>query len=165
MRIRPVFPSLDWERENLLPADRGPPKSTYVGREEDAFARRRLFVRVDAVTVDPADQDSAIRMPEPCGNRHGVQPGHYAPAGEQVSEIVKTNPRQPGLPAYQLQQLAQGWGRCVRFPSLRITGLRTGSPLPETANFALAAVVNRSEAHVVVCVFAVSLRACSFHNV
>ena len=49
-------------------------------------------MRVRKVAVNFANEDAAVRMSEPGGDRHKVDSGHHALAREEMRQIVEPDP-------------------------------------------------------------------------
>ena len=62
---------------------------------------------VEQVPVDLADKNPPILVSEPRGDGHKVQPRHDAERSEEMSQIVKAHPGQPGSPAGQQEAFAE----------------------------------------------------------
>ena len=77
----------------------------------------RVFVR--QVPVNFADQNPAILMPHPLGNRHEINPRHHAIADEVMPQIVKSEPRDFGFRPHQSHRLDITFRRFVFLSALR----------------------------------------------
>jgi hypothetical protein len=92
---------------------------TLPGRERDNVHRRpqdpeivchSTLVLIGEVAVNLADQNSAVRMPQPVRNSHEVQATHYALAGKEMPQVMESDPRQSSRAARQSEGFPQTSG-------------------------------------------------------
>ena len=63
------------------------------------------------MSVRSPDQHPAVLVPDPLGDRHEVDPAHYAVADEVMPAVVEAHVFQPGIVPGQDQGLTQA--RCM----------------------------------------------------
>ena len=73
----------------------------------------RMFIR--QMPIDLADQNSAILMADPFGNRHEINSGHHAHRNKKMPAVMKAKLRRPGFGARQFQRLPKTLGRQIAF--------------------------------------------------
>ena len=81
--------------------------------------RCRLGVSVGKVSIDFADQNSAVAVSDPFGNRHVINSRHDAEANEQVPHVMKANVPEFGVNAGEFQRFPKAHGVNILVAALR----------------------------------------------
>src|SRR5437667_6548181 len=74
---------------------------------------------VQEMPVDFADENPAILMSQPGGDRHEIDPGHHAYGTQVMSQVVKTHPWKSGGCPRQFQAFTKTPRVLVSCPALR----------------------------------------------